>query len=303
MYKKEYQRKENIVKSKIVTTVVEEKNTLLNYLFATYSDRSKTTVKSWLSHKQIAINGSPTTAFDASLKVGDKVMVNLTRAFNELRHSRLKIVYEDEHLIVVNKGYGLLSVSTDKIKDNTAYHILSNYLKVDDPMAKIFVIHRLDRDTSGLLMFAKSEEVQSILQRSWSNIILDRRYVAIVEGEMEPASGEISSYLTENKVHLVYSTADKKVGQFALTRYETIQKNAFYSLLRLQLETGRKNQIRVHLSEDGHPIIGDKRYGSTINPLGRLALHACRLHFAHPITQKEMLFETPIPIKFNKITR
>ncbi|MEG1642610.1 MAG: pseudouridine synthase [Bacteroidales bacterium] len=284
-------------------TTAEEKDTLMNYLYRVYSDKSKTTVKSWLSHRQVAINGIPTTAFDAPIKCGDEVLINLEKGFRIFKHHRLKIVYEDEFLIVADKGYGLLSVSTDRIKEKTAYHILSDYLKEEDPNAKLFVIHRLDRDTSGLIMYAKSEKVQFLLQRAWNEMVLDRRYIAVIEGKMEPETGEISSYLAENSVHLVYSTNDERNGQYALTRYETVQSNSQYSLLLLQLATGRKNQIRVHLSEHGHPIIGDKRYGSRINPLERLALHACRLRFVHPITRHDMFFKTAIPSQFDKITR
>lgn len=284
-------------------TKADSEDTLLNYLYRTYADKSRTTVKSWLAHRQVAINGTPTTAYDALLKKGDEVLINFEKGFRVFKHSRLKIVYEDEFLIVADKGYGLLSVSTDRIKDKTAYHILSDYLKEEDPNAKLFVIHRLDRDTSGLIMYAKSEKVQSLLQRSWNQMVLDRRYVAVIEGKMEPEAGEISSYLAENSVHLVYSTDDEENGQYALTRYETVQGNGQYSLLMLQLATGRKNQIRVHLSDKKHPIIGDKRYGSRINPLGRLALHACRLRFVHPITRGDMFFKTAVPAQFDKITR
>ncbi|MBQ7819157.1 MAG: RluA family pseudouridine synthase [Bacteroidales bacterium] len=290
-------------KNKSGITVVESSDTLLSYLFKTYSDRSKTTVKSWLSHRQVAINGNPETAFDAPLMPGDKVLINFEKGFKEFKNNRIKIVYEDDYIIVANKGYGLLSVSSDRVKENTAFRILSDYLKEDNPFAKLFVIHRLDRDTSGLIMYAKSEEVQFKLQRSWNEMVLDRRYVAVIHGALEPAEGEISSYLTENSVHHVYSTTDKEIGQFALTKYKTLQSNSRYSLVELQLSTGRKNQIRVHMSESGHPIAGDKRYGSKDNPLGRLSLHAFRLRFVHPITRQDMLFETPLPPQFVKVTR
>ncbi len=285
------------------TTIVTEIDSLLSYLFKTYSDKSKTTVKSWLSHRQVAINGNPETAFDVPLAPGDRVLINFEKGFKVFKNNRIKIVYEDEFLIVANKGYGLLSVSSDRIKEKTAYHILSDYLKEDNPSAKLFVIHRLDRDTSGLIMFAKSEEIQFKLQHSWNEMVLDRRYVAVISGHIDPAEGEISSYLAENSVHHVYSTSDKENGQFALTKYKTLQKNSRLSLVEVQLATGRKNQIRVHMSESGHPIAGDKRYGSKENPLGRLSLHAFRLRFVHPITRQDMLFETPIPPQFVKVTR
>lgn len=290
-------------KSKIRVTVAQGEDTLLKYLIAQYPECSRTTVKSWLTHRQIAINRIPVTAYDTPINRCDEILINLERGFGRLSHPRLKIVYEDEYIVVVDKGYGLLSVATDKIKDKTAFRILSDYLKENDPAAKLFVVHRLDRDTSGLLMYAKSEKIQSMLQRSWNELVTDRRYAAVIAGCIEPAEGDIISFLAENSVHQMYSTDDPQAGRYAHTRYETLQSNGKYSLLSLQLETGRKNQIRVHLSEKGHPITGDRRYGSHDNPAGRLALHAYRLRFIHPITRRELTFESPIPEKFKKITQ
>ena len=243
---------------------------LLDYLFSLFPEKSKTTVKSLLSHRQVAINN---------------------------------ILYEDEFLIVIDKGYGLLSMSTDRIKEKTAYHILSDYVKADDPAGRIFIIHRLDRDTSGLMMFAKSQQIQETMQRSWNDMVLDRRYVAVVEGAFDKDKGEVSSYLAENAAYEVYSTQNKDEGQYALTRYEVLKSNGKYSLVELQLATGRKNQIRVHMKDLGHSIIGDKKYGATCNPLGRLALHASRLRFVHPVTRRDMFFETPVPAKFRYIVK
>lgn len=290
-------------RKKTKVTVAKGEDTLLKYLIAQYPDCSRTTVKSWLSHRQVAINGIPVTAYDTPVNRGDEVLVNLERGFGKLCNPRLKVVFEDEYLLVVDKGYGLLSVATDKIRDKTAFRILSDYLKENDPAAKLFVVHRLDRDTSGLLMYAKSEKIQSMLQRSWNELVTDRRYAAVIAGQMDPAEGEITSYLAENSAHQVYSTDDPQKGRYAHTRYETLQSNGKYSLLSLQLETGRKNQIRVHLSEKGHPIAGDRRYGSHDNPAGRLALHAYRLQFVHPVTRRELTFESPVPSKFRKITQ
>ena len=281
-----------------------EKNTaLLPFLLGTFNDRSKTTVKSYLTHRQIAINNTPVTQFDTPLHPGDEISINYTRGYKEFRHPRLRIVYEDDFLIVVDKGYGLLSISTDRVKAKTAYHILSDYVRQDNPANRIFVLHRLDRDTSGLMMFAKSQGIQEKMQRSWNDMVLDRRYVAVVEGEPEPSKGEVASYLKENTAFHVYSTDDKENGQYALTRYEVLATNGNYSLVELQLETGRKNQIRVHMQDIGHSIAGDRKYGAHSNPLGRLALHASRLRFVHPITRRDMLFETPIPAGFQRIVR
>ena len=288
---------------KIEVFKVEKNMPLLEYLLEIFSDRSKTTVKSYLAHRQIAVNHTPTTRFDALLHVGDELTINYTRGYKEFRHPRLRIVYEDEFLIVVDKGYGLLSVSTDRVKANTAYHILSDYVRQDNPANRIFVLHRLDRDTSGLMMFAKSQGIQEKMQRSWNDMVLDRRYVAVVEGELTPVKGEVASYLKENAAFQVYSSDDKENGQYALTRYEVLATNGRYSLVELQLATGRKNQIRVHMSDLGHSIAGDRKYGAKSNPLGRLSLHASRLRFVHPITRRDMLFETPIPASFQRVVR
>ena len=216
----------------------------------------------------------------------------------------MRIVYEDEFVLVVDKGYGLLSVSTDRVKTKTAYRILSDYVKEADPSNRLFVLHRLDRDTSGLMMFAKKQGIQETMQRSWNEMVLDRRYVAVVEGQLEKEEGEVSSYLCENSAFEVYSTPDESEGgQYALTRYKVLQANKNFSLVELKLATGRKNQIRVHMKDLGHSIIGDRKYGSRCNPLGRLALHASRLRFVHPITRRDMFFETPIPASFQRLVR
>ena len=288
---------------KIQVFKVQKDMPLFEFLLETFADRSKTTVKSYLAHRQIAVNNTPTTKFDAPLHAGDEVTINFTRGYKEFRHPRLRIVYEDEFLIVVDKGYGLLSMSTDRIKANTAYHILSDYVRRDNPANRIFILHRLDRDTSGLMMFAKSQGIQEKMQRSWNDMVLDRRYVAVVEGEPSSSKGEVALYLKENSAFHVYSTDDKENGQYALTRYEVLATNGRYSLVELQLATGRKNQIRVHMQDLGHSIAGDRKYGAVSNPLGRLSLHASRLRFVHPVTRRDMLFETPVPAGFQRVVR
>ena len=288
---------------KITVYRVEQESLLLDFLFTVFPDRSKTTVKSFLSHRQVAVNNIATTRFDAPLQPGDEVSVNFTRGYREFHHPRLRIVYEDDYLIVVEKGYGLLSMSTERIKDKTAYHILSDYVRQENRDARIFILHRLDRDTSGLMMFAKSQQIQEVMQRSWNEMVLDRRYVAVVEGELPDEKGEVKSYLKENSVFRVYSTDDKERGQYAVTRYEMLESNGRYSLVELQLLTGRKNQIRVHMQDLGHPIAGDRKYGASGNPLGRLALHAALLRFVHPVTRRDMLFESPLPPGFRQIVR
>lgn len=189
-------------------------------------------------------------------------------------------------------------MSTDNVKDGTAYSILRDYLKKKDPRLMLFVVHRLDRDTSGLMMFAKNVEAKEAMQHNWNNMVLGRRYVAVVEGKVEQEEGVVKSYLAETSQFEVYSTQNPDEGQLAITRFKRLQCNNGYSLMELSLDTGRKNQIRVHMKDLGHPIVGDRKYGAKASPIHRLGLHARTLHFAHPVTKKEMLFETPIPSRF-----
>lgn len=287
----------------ILTLNVSEPMPLMEFLLANLTDRKRTSVKELLKHNQVAVNGSPVSQFNHKLKPGDQVKINFTREWRVFYHRRLKLVYEDDDIIVVNKGYGLLSMGTDKIKDGTAYSILREYVKWSDPRNKLFIVHRLDRDTSGLMMFAKNEEAKNTMQHNWNNMVLNRKYLAVVEGTPDQAEGVIKSYLVENAEHEVYSTPDPKLGQLAVTRYKTLASKNGYTMLEVELDTGRKNQIRVHMKEMGHPIAGDRRYGAKSSPIHRLALHAQTLRFAHPVTRKEMNFETPVPAGFTKMVK
>lgn len=271
---------------------------LLDFLIAAMPARKRTTVKELLKHSQVAVNGMPVTQFDTELQPDDRVEVNLTRAFKVFSNRRVKLVYEDDDIMVIEKGYGLLSMGTDKVKDGTAYSIMRDYVKWQDPRNKLFIVHRLDRDTSGLMMFAKTEEAQNVLRHNWNNMILERLYVAVLEGYLEQNEGFVKSRLAENSQFVVYTTENPEEGRVAVTHYEVIGRGCGYTLAQFSLDTGRKNQIRVHAKELGHPIAGDKKYGATKSPLHRLALHARTLRFAHPITRRDMNFETPIPPKF-----
>lgn len=281
---------------------VSEENTLLNFLFASLPQQSKTSVKSLLSHRQVAVNGRVTTQFDTLLQKGDKITIGFDKNHKPFYHSQLKIVYEDTSLLVVEKAAGLLSMATEHIREKTAYHILSNYVKQNDPHSRIFILHRLDRDTSGLMMFAKNQEVQEKLQNNWENAIIERKYIAVVEGNLPQNEGTIRSYIRENSAFFVH-TSTKKEGKLSITRYKVIKRNLRYSLVQLELETGRKNQIRVHMQAQGCPITGDKKYGARYNPLNRLALHAFKLCFIHPLTGEKLNFETGIPSRFNFLVK
>lgn len=278
---------------------------LMDFVSRMRPDNKKGDIKKWMKYGHLKMDGNVVTAFDTPVAPGARVEFNATRPFPRFRHPRIEIVYEDDDIIVINKGYGLLSVATlsNKSKEENAYDILRNYLKSVNPRNKIFIVHRLDRDTSGLMMFAKSEEAQNVLRHNWNNMILERLYVAVLEGYLEQDKGYVKSRLAENSQFVVYSTEDPEEGKLAVTHYEVLGRGNGYTLAHFSLDTGRKNQIRVHASDLGHPIAGDRKYGATKSPIHRLALHARTLRFAHPVTRKDMNFETPVPPKFAAVLR
>ena len=286
----------------ILEFTVETPARLLEYLIASMPDRNRTQVKKLLGHDQVMVDGTVTRQFDQELPAGSHVSVNLTRSFVQFANRRIQMVYEDDDIIVINKGYGLLSMSNDKIKEGTAYSILRDYLKEKDPRNKLFIVHRLDQHTSGLMLFAKNVKAKEAMQHNWNNMVRRRQYVCVVEGILDPAEGVRQSYLAENSQHVVYSTDNPEVGQLAYTRYKTLRRGQGYTLAEVELETGRKNQIRVHMKDLGHPIAGDRKYGAKTSPIHRLALHARTLCFIHPVTGKLMDFSTPIPSSFQRCT-
>jgi 23S rRNA pseudouridine1911/1915/1917 synthase len=212
--------------------------------------------------------------------------------------SRVKILFEDEAVLVVDKPAGLLTISTPREKERTLYALLFEHVKHQRPPGRIFIVHRLDRDASGLLIFAKTPEAKAYLQDQFKNRTAGRTYKALVEGRVTIDSQTIRSYLAENRAHRSYSTSDQRAGKQAVTRFRVVKRSGRSSLLEIELESGRKHQIRVHMAEMGHPILGDKVYGSSHNPLCRLALHAERLEFRHPITGERKHFESPCPAAF-----
>ena len=287
----------------IKTWEVKEDGTLLEVAAKFLKDHTPTKLKSMLRHNQFAINKMPRTQYDAEVHAGDTFSVNFDQSFRVFKNPRVELVYEDEHILVINKGYGVLSMGTDTKKDGTAYSIMREYVKYHDPRAKVFIVHRLDRDTSGLMMLAKTMEAKDNMQHNWNNMVINRKYVAVVEGIVEQESGVVKSYLAENSQFEVYSTEDPSKGQLAITRYKRLKAGGGYSLMEVELDTGRKNQIRVHMKDLGHPIVGDRKYGAAHSPINRLALHAQTLRFVHPITKQEMNFTTPIPIRFRNLVK
>jgi len=283
---------------------VTEQAELMTFLLAKMGGMSRNSVKSLLSHRQVSVNNKVTTLYYTVLKPGDNVSISSSKGNTELTHPKLRILFEDNSLIVVLKKEGLLTVSTGKTDETTAFSILKNHVKKASSQNRIYVVHRLDRETSGVIIFAKNRETQLALQENWHKIILKRIYVAVVEGKPEKGKDTIITWLTENEKSLkVHSSAINNGGQQAITHYKLLKSNDKLSLLELELETGRKNQIRVHMHELGTPVTGDKKYGAGFNPLGRMALHARLIEFIHPDTGKKVRFETPIPTEFLNVVK
>lgn len=288
---------------KLTKLRVSEEIELMDFLLAKMGGMSRNKVKSLLSHRQVSVNDKITTQFDFPLKSNDLVVINTTRGNIELNHPLLKIVYEDSDFIVVEKKEGLLTVTVGTNKDITAFSILKNYVKKSSPANKIYTVHRLDKDTSGLLIFSKNRDLQHILRNNWHEIVTKRTYVAVVEGRVEKDSDRIISWLTEDEIKLkAISSPRDNGGKQAITHYKVLKATDEFSLMELELETGRKNQIRVHMEDIGHPIVGDRKYGAQTS-IGRLALHARVLEFYHPITGELMHFETEIPKEFERLLR
>lgn len=215
------------------------------------------------------------------------------------RKKKLDIIYEDKEILVVNKPSGVLTISTPKEREKTLFHEVSDYVKKSNPKAKIFIIHRLDRDTSGIVMFAKNQNIKYAYQNSWDKLVIKRGYTAVVDGVLEKKIGTIKSYLKETKTLLVYSSDDKKNGKLAITNYNVINESKRYSMLDIDIKTGRKNQIRVHMSDINHPILGDKKYGNKKVSFNRLMLHANFLSIINPKTKKKMEFKCDVPKSFD----
>ena len=273
---------------------------LLEFLLETFSNQSRNSVKSLLSSHRVSVDGAPTSQFNFKLYPEDTVIISNAPIRRKTR-SNLPIIYEDDDIIVINKPSGLLSIASDNEKNSTAYRMLSDYVQQKDKHNRIFVVHRLDEDTSGVLMVAKNVKIQQALQNNWNDIVKKRGYYAIVEGVMEKKSDTIKSYLKKNSQNLMYSSKKAEDGQLAITHYKVIKGNDKYTLLDVNIDTGRKNQIRVHLGEKGHHIIGDDKYGEPANPIKRLGLHAYELDLIHPFTGKLIKFTAPMPKIFDEL--
>ena len=292
---------------------VAEPAQLMDFLIAKMGGMAKSSVKQLLGQRRVKVGNAVQTRHDFPLKPGDIVTVSSGRGNSQLTHPKLRIVYEDDDLIVVNKQPGLLTVAaTPGSSETTAFSILRAYVKKQNARAGIYVVHRLDRETSGLLVFARSEELQHYMREYWRDLVTDRTYIALAEGVLEPREGKITTWLTEDKRNaVVYSSPVDDGGDIAITNYKVLKTskrdataiNQPYSLVELHLETGRTNQIRVHLASKGCPVVGDRKYGhgNESSPIDRLCLHAKVLEFIHPVTEKKVRFESPVPKEFNKL--
>lgn len=294
---------------------VEEAAELLPFLLTKMGGMTRTSIKQLLGQRRVKVNNAIQTRHDTPLRKGDLITIESGRGNAELRHPKLRIIYEDDALIVVEKKNGLLTVPYNpKSTETTALSILKDYVKKQSRQVSVYVVHRLDRETSGVLVFAKSPELQEYMRTYWRQLVSKRTYVALVEGKLQRREGTITSWLTEDdRTAMVYSSPTNNGGQKAITHYQVVKEStlqsddtaltAEYSLVELNLETGRTNQIRVHMATIGHPVVGDRKYGhgNESSPIDRLCLHARTLEFIHPMTEKKVRFEASTPKEFARI--
>lgn len=281
--------------------VVADDKPLLEWLLENLKGESKSKIKATLKGHGILVNGKKTTQFDHLLKKGDKLSVSRSKKNNERFRSRhLKLVYEDRYLVVVEKNVGVLSMAAGHGSMNVK-SILDDYFRQTRQKCTAHVVHRLDRDTSGLMIYAKDMQTGQMFESDWHNIVYDRRYVAVVSGEVEDDEGTIANWLKDNKAYVTFSSPVDNGGKYAVTHFHVLDRTTEHSLVEFRLETGRKNQIRVHSTDMGHPVCGDTKYGNGDDPVGRLCLHAYLLCFVHPVTHRRVEFETPIPSAFRKL--
>lgn len=264
---------------------------LLDALQELFPDSSKASLRHWIKQGRVLIDGEPATRADQC--VGEGKTITLGRQHTRLAHD-VTILYQDDHLVAIDKPIGLLSVATAFEKQRTAHAILKDHYRP----RQVEVVHRLDQDTSGVMLFALTKGARDVLKQVFEEHALERQYVAVVEGRLAASQGIWQSYLVEDANYVVHSTGDDLVGKQAITHYHCLASDRRYSWLVLTLETGRKNQIRVHCRDAGHPIVGDKKYGAKHNAIKRLCLHSHRIALAHPMTGKKLVFVSPVPSSF-----
>lgn len=298
---------DNKAKNKYVDYPVKEETELMTFLMK-YVGGSRTKIKELLSQRMVYVDKVQTTQFNTPLKPGQLVQIANKRHKHDFRNKWVKIVYEDAFIIVVEKVNGILTNAQPGSRSLTVKDILDEYVKRTSRTFSVHTVHRLDKETSGLLLFAKRRDVQQMFTDHWKEVVTDRRYVALVQGDMEKDAGEVCSWLTDNKMFVTYSSMTDNGGKYAVTHYKTLKRANGFSLMELKLDTGRKNQIRVHMQDLHHPVVGDFKYGSTdaeygeaADAAGRMCLHAFRLEFTHPITHEKLKFETSYPTVFKQL--
>lgn len=289
---------------------VKEPAELMQFLMNRVSGISRTRAKELLSQRMVYVDKEIVTQYNHPLKPGQLVQISKNRHVHTLRSRWVRLMYEDAFIIVVEKKEGILTNALPGDRRENVKAILDEYVKRQSKGFSVHTVHRLDKGTSGILLFAKRRDIQQFFTDNWKDIVTDRRYIAVVQGEMEKDSGTVTSWLTDNKMFVTYSSVIDNGGKYAITNYRTLKRKNGYSLVELKLETGRKNQIRVHMQDLHHPIVGDYKYGSTVedyaersNPVGRICLHAFRLAFRHPITGEFLKFETPYPGAFTSLMK
>ena len=286
--------------SRYMEFTVQRPAQLQDFLMEALNGISKNKVKNILAGHGVTVDQKNVSQYNFELRPGMVVRISKHKRSNELKNKLVRIVYEDRHLVVVEKGVGILSMPA-AARQYSVKTVLDTYFTRKHYKCTAHTVHRLDRDTSGLMMFAKSIEVQKILEEHWQEIVTDRRYVAVVSGKMEQEGGTVSSWLKDNKAYVTYSSPYDNGGKYAVTHFHVLARTTEHSLVEFKLETGRKNQIRVHSADMGHPVCGDPKYGNGDDPLHRLCLHAYMLCFVHPATGERMEFETPVPTAFRRL--
>lgn len=283
----------------LLTFKVTEDSVLIEFIMQKMHGISRNRAKALISNRVVLVNNAIITHPLAEVKAGQVVQLDRSKHKMSFHSKDLDIVYEDPYLLIVDKQPGLLSMSNNT-RQQTVQTVLNRYLEKGGGRCTSHLVHRLDRDTSGLMVYAKDVKTQQSLVNGWQQLVADRRYIALVEGELENPRGEVKSWLTEDKRFITHSSSVDNGGKFAVTHYNVLNSSNGYSLVECELITGRKNQIRVHMADLGHPVVGDLKYGSGNDPMRRLGLHAYMLSFTHPVTGKFMRFETPVPALFEK---
>lgn len=283
----------------LLTFKVTEDSVLIEFIMQKMHGVSRNRAKALISNRVVLVNNAIITHPLTEIKAGQVVQLDRSKHKMSFHSKDLDIVYEDPYLLIVDKQPGLLSMSNNT-RQQTVQTVLNRYLEKGGGRCTSHLVHRLDRDTSGLMVYAKDVKTQQSLINGWQQLVTDRRYIALVEGELENTRGEVKSWLTEDKWFITHSSSVDNGGKFAVTHYNVLNSSNGYSLVECELVTGRKNQIRVHMADLGHPVVGDLKYGSGNDPMRRLGLHAYMLSFTHPVTGKFMRFETPVPALFEK---